>query len=129
MNPTVKQTRDGIIEAIKTNKTKGFLYRQPLTNDGFGGQIEDPTASPVPYPIICMISHERQGAFKNNQSPAGLATQFDRYLLVDYKIKIKENDRFTDSDNQNWRIGPVDVLKRVGKIIGRQAPIYKADNI
>lgn len=129
MNMILKQAREGIVDAIKTNKTKGILYRQPTVDNGYGEMVSDPTKSPVPYSIACSIIHESQGAFKNIQSPSGLATQFDRYILVDWKILIIENDTFIDENNQNWRVGPVDILRRAGGVIGSQAPLFKADEI
>jgi len=124
----LKQARKGIKKHVEENPTEIIIYRKPLVEDGFGGYVESPTADPDDFTITCRISHEQQGPVNNEPVPAGLSTNLTRFIIVDYKTTIYENDTFEAID-KNWMIGPVDPLIKFGGIIGYQAPLREAETI
>ena len=123
------QARAGIIALIKMNQQSVTMYDYPEIDNGFGVMVPDSTDTPVETIVKCKISHKRQGPFHPGQSPAGITTDNQRYILVNYKTTIKKHGFFTDTDNNEWRIGHVDILRQFEGVIGYQAILKKINEV
>jgi hypothetical protein len=113
-------------ENIKENESSIVINRQDaLVDDGFGGLIPDPNGTPIEIPIKCRIAHERGQVPVNNDSPAGLSTNLNRFIQTYYTDEIKVNDTFT-LDGLNWQINKVDPLRKFNGLIGYQGVLIEA---
>jgi hypothetical protein len=121
------QARKGIQKLIDENKTTIIIYRKSLIDDGFGGEVEDPSDEGTPITIRCRISHEKEGPEKLNSAPPGLSTNLSRFIMVNYKTLIFENESFEDDTiEKSFKIGPVDPLRKFGGTTAYQAPLIEA---
>lgn len=122
------QKRKGIQDKINKSPEAIIIYRKPMTDNGFGDLVEDPYGTPVPYNVRCRLSHEQEGPQTQINAPSGLSTALVRFILVDHKTTIYENDTF-EALGKKFRIGVVDPLKKFNGILGYQAPLYEAEDI
>lgn len=123
----VNQARDSIGRLINENPEVITVARKLLVDNGFDVLVEDPSGASTPVEVRCRISHRNSGPFSLGLAPAGFSVDQARYILVDHRTVIVEGDTFGAIGNE-WRIGPVDVLKRFGQTIGYQAPLIEANN-
>lgn len=126
-NPALKQLREGIKRLIRENPSNIIIFRKPMVDDGFGGEVESPSPESVEHNIKCRISHEQEGPVNLGAAPPGFSTNLTRYIMVDYLTTIYENDSFEESMiDKSFRIGPVDPLIKFGGIVSYQAPLIEA---
>ncbi len=123
----VNQARDSIRRIINENPDVITVARKLLVDNGFDALVEDPTGASIPVVVRCRISHRSSGPFSLGLAPGGLAVDSARYILVDHQTTIVEGDTLGAIGGE-WRIGPVDVLKRFGQTIGYQAPLIEANS-
>lgn len=128
----LKQARKSVKELIKESLERIIIYRKPLIDDGSGNgvMVEDPYGDPEEFEIKCRISHERRQPSKLEDSAAGMSTNLQRFILVDWETNIYENDYFESNDiNKAFKIGPVDPLIKFGGITGYQAPLVEGEEL
>jgi hypothetical protein len=125
MNPLLKQARDGVKKVINESPENILIVRQPMTPDGFGGQVPDPFGTATEHNYKVRISHERGNPSILTDTSAGMSTNLQRFILADYQADIKHGDVF-EAIERSWKIGPVDPLKKFGGVIGYQAPLTDA---
>lgn len=125
MNPFLKQARDGVKKLIKESSETIVIIRQPMTNDGFGGQVPDPLGTPTEHAYKVRIAHERSQPAMMTDTSAGMSTNLQRHLLADYQADIRLGDIF-EALGRSWKVGPVDPLKKFNGVIGYQAPLTDA---
>ena len=123
----MSQARDGIRAQISQNPARVTIYRVKMIDNGFGGLMPDPLATPEQAKVTVRIAHEALIQVpKLESSPIGLSTNLGRFILADYKTEIQEGDRL-NYIGYGWEIGVVDPLVYGEKIIGYQAPLKMAD--
>lgn len=122
------QARRGITKQINENPEAIIVFRKPVTDDGFGGFVEDPHADPVPFSVKCRISKEVRGPEGFTPNAVGLSTAGSWFILVDWNTIIYKDDIFEARDRQ-WRIGSVTQIKQYGGIIAYEAPLIEAETI
>lgn len=125
MNPLLKQSRDGVKKVINESPENILIVRQPMTDDGFGGQVPDPFGTATEHNYKVRISHERGNPSILTDTSAGMSTNLQRFILADYQTDIKHGDVF-EAIGRSWKIGPVDPLKKFGGVIGYQASLTDA---
>ena len=129
MNSKIKQLRKASKQKIRINPVVIIIQRQQLTDDGFGGQIEDPLGTTDTLdPITVRLSHEKSGPEKMKETSAGLSTNLQRFLFADYQADIQQGDIF-EAEGRRWKIGPVDPMTQYGKTIEYQATITDAATV
>lgn len=102
-----------------------IIQRQPMADDGFGGQVPDPFADPVTVNLKVRISHERSQPASLDSTSAGLSTNLQRFIMTDHKADIQAGDVF-EALGRSWRVGPIDPLMKFGGVTGYQAPLMDA---
>jgi len=117
-----------LAEVICNGLSQIIIYRKPVKADGFGGYVEDPYGTPVPYNVKCRISKEVRGLEGFSENAVGLSTAGSWFILVDFKTQIYKDDIFEARDRQ-WRIGAVTQIKQYGGIIAYEAPVIEAETI
>lgn len=125
MNPLLKQARNGVKKLIEESPETIVIIRQPMKDDGFGGQVPDPFGTPTEHTYKVRIAHERGNPDMLTDTSAGMSTNLQRHLLADYLTDIKHGDIF-EALGRSWKIGPVDPLKKFNGVIGYQAPLTDA---
>ena len=125
MNPLLKQARDGIKKIINESPKNILIVRQPMTDDGFGGQVPDPFGTATEHNYKVRISHERGDPDMLTDTSAGMSTNLQRFIMTDYQADIKHGDVF-EAIGRSWKIGPVDPLEKFNGVIGYQAPLTDA---
>ncbi len=123
--PALKQARKGITASIKENPVTVVISRKPDKSDGRGGTVQDPYGTPVDSTVTVRLSHGTSGPFDDIENPAGLSTDYSRWLLIDYNGGVEDGDIF-EAEGMRWQVGPVDKLERFGGIFGYQAPLKEA---
>ncbi len=121
----LKQARKGITASIKENPVTVVISRKGNKANGRGGTVQDPYGVPVDSTLTVRLSHGSFGPFDDVENPAGLGTDYSRWLLVDYKGGVQDGDVF-EAEGTQWQAGPVDKLERFGGIFGYQAPLKEA---
>lgn len=122
----LKQFRDAIKQKILDCPESITITRYQTKDNGFGVLVQDYTKTPESLgPYNVRISHEQSGPDKMVESPNGLSTNLQRFILSEYSVVISENDTFT-ALGKKYKIGPVDPLKKFGGIAGYQAPLIDA---
>jgi len=119
----LSQARRGIQRQIEESPSVVTLMRQPLVDDGFGGQTPSGTAVAVTPNLLCRISHERRGVQAIGEVPAGLDTNLTLWLLAPWDADVRENDTFTFR-GRTCRVGRIDPLIKFGGAQALQAPLY-----
>lgn len=128
INAKLHQARNGIKKLINANKTIIIIHRKPLTEDGFGGEVEAPFGVPAGITVKCRLSHDSYKPEKLGETSTGFTSDIIRYILVDHNQDIVQDDVF-EALNKQWKIGLVDPLYAFEKIIGYQAALYEAADI
>lgn len=122
------QARKGIKKLVNANRTSIIIFRKPLKDDGFDGEIEDPFGVAAAVPVKCRLSHDAIQPEKLGEAPSGFTSDIIRYILVDHNQDVVQDDEFEALDKR-WKIGLVDSLYSFSLIIGYQAPLYEAETV
>jgi hypothetical protein len=125
VNQKLAQLRAGVKKQIAENPTSIIILRQPMIDDGYGGQCLDPFGTPTEVILKVRISHEQKGPFNLEGADAGLSTGLGRYIQTDHLADIREGDVF-DAIGKTWRVGPVDELQKFGGVHSKQAPLIES---
>jgi hypothetical protein len=114
------QSRRGIAEHIAQSPHSFTVQRRPMISDGFGGQCEDITGSPVSVTIICRLSREsRIVSAVQAMAGVGLDSAASMYALAPWNSSIKEGDQFS-----GFRVGKVAPLDKFGGVQALEAALY-----
>ena len=119
------QARRSVKKLIAESPESIIIQRQPMTDDGFGGQVPDPFGDPTTVNLRVRISHERSQPASLDSTSAGLSTNLQRFIMTDHNADIQKNDVF-EALGRSWRVGPVDPLMKFGGVTGYQAPLTDA---
>jgi hypothetical protein len=124
----LEQTRRGIKDNILKSPTQIIIYRNVLVDDGAGegNLVPDPYhIDNTPITLTCRISKEQRLVQNVAAGATGLKYERIYYILVDYKITINESETF-EALGTIWRIGPVEIMRKHGGIIGYRAILTEA---
>ena len=119
MNSKLKQARKGQTALVNAN-------RQDLSIV-IAGDPADPWSATTPGTFSGSISHERSIVPELNPSGAGLSTNLQRFLSVEYDVDfLKKGDIITDQNSKQWKLGAVDPLESFGGIHGYVSSLTEA---
>jgi len=122
----ITQIKSGIKKAIAQNRFRVILKRFPTMTDPITGEtIRNQAGTKTSHPIYCRIAHERAQVPANNETPAGLSTNLNRFIITDHNQSPVEHDTFT-WQGKDWEVGPVDPVRIKGQVIEYQAPLKEA---
>ncbi len=119
------QARDGVSAQIAVDKSHIVIMRGQMVPDGSGGYVVDPYSDPVPHGYDVRLSHDAKGPASLEQGPAGFTTNLYRFMTMDWRGGIEQNETFEWMDKR-YMVGPVDPLTFMGAVIGYQAPLAEA---
>lgn len=116
----LKQARRGFKQLIDEN-------RETMTI-AISADPSDPWASETNPEFTGRISHESSRQAPDlTENPAGLSTNLNRFLLVEYDVDfLQEGAIITDSSSRKWKLGPIDPLVKFGGVHGYQTPLEEA---
>jgi hypothetical protein len=116
----LKQARKGFSGLIDENRQSMYILDS--------ADSSNPWAKKDKLSFSGRISHESSRQAPNlNPSPAGLSTNLQRFLSVEYTVNfLKKGDIIIDKNDKQWKLGPVDPLEKFGGIHGYQAPLEDA---
>jgi len=121
----LKQARDSIKKMIDESPENITIYRKPMVDDGYDGEVIDPYGEGIPNYLKVRLSQEKKYA-NYERAPVGLSTNLVRYIITDYKSIIYDGDTFNSSFDKEFIIKAVDPLIKFGGLIGYQAPLVEA---
>jgi len=124
----LRQARDMIQGIIDESPVSVIVYRDVFIDNGFDRLVADPFHVGAPQNLRGRISHEKKAVEAVATTSAGLSTALSRYFLTNHKTEIREGEVF-EAIGKRWRIGPVDVLRKFGGIVGYQAPLVEAAEV
>lgn len=116
----LKQARAGFKQLINENRSSFSVEKETDSSNPWAD-----TTNPT---FTGRISHESSRQAPDlSQNPAGLSTDLQRFLLVEYNVNfLSRGEIITDSDGKRWKLGPVDPLKKFGGVHGYQSPLEEA---
>jgi len=119
MNQLLKQARKGFKSLINENRQTMLISILTDTTDPWGGTTTKTFTG--------RISHEKRGVPDLTTGNAGLSTNLNRFLTVEYDVDfLVVGDIITDADSKQWKLGAVDPLSKFGGIHGYQIPLEEA---
>ena len=122
------QVRKGFRKLIRSNQTSIIIFRKPLKDDGFDGEVEDPFGESAAFPVWCRLSHDAFKTAEMPEAPSGFASDIIRYISVYYTQDIVQGDEF-EARSKRWKIGLIDPLYAYNILFGYQAPLYEAETV
>jgi len=112
----LKQARKGQTQLINEDRQSMYVL---ISN----GTFQNPTK----LSFTGRISHERGIVPDLTSNPAGLSTNLQRFLSVEYTVDfLSRGDHIIDKNNKKWKLGPIDPLEKFKGIHGYQAPLEEA---
>ena len=125
MNLLLKQARKGFKGLIDENRQTMSIKVEgdPSIPAGWPGNL------PTNPTISGRISHESsRQAPEITPTPAGMSTNLQRFLLVEYIYDfLVVGQILTDQNGSKWRLGAIDPLSKFQGIHGYQAPLDEAN--
>ena len=120
MNMLLKQARTGMKSLIDENRQSMYILNS--------ADPSNPWAKEDKFKFSGRISHESSRQAPDlNPSPAGLSTNLQRFISLEYTVNfLKKGDIIIDQNDKKWKLGPVDPLEKFGGIHGYQAPLEDA---
>lgn len=122
----LKQARLGITKEVAVNPETVTVPRKPTTDDGFGGQVEDPFGVPVNVTLTVCVSKERRFLNKLEPAPVGYTTAGRLYVFSDYQNEIVNGD-VIDTHGKKYEIEAVYRMEKFGGVIGYESPLKDSD--
>ena len=123
MNMKLKQARKGQTALVNTDRQNlnVSVSGDPTIPKGWPGN------SPTVKSFTGRIAHERSIVPDLNPGTAGLSTNLQRFLSVEYNVdSLQKGDIITDQNSKQWKLGAVDPLERFGGIFGYVASLTEA---
>lgn len=121
----LREKRKAFDAKIKENPTTITLKRKAMTNDGFGGQVENPFGAETEAVLTVRIFRKRGVVSDLSGFDGGVTTTFERAIQSSHNAVFYEGETFS-ALGKTFVIGPVDPIVAFGGIVGYQADLKEA---
>lgn len=122
------QLRKGFDRLIADSPDSITLRRPTMVDDGFGGQVADPSGATTTVLFVGRLSHERNIVNRSELVPSGLDTALSLFLSWRWDQTVNEGETI-EARGRVFKVGVVDPIKKFGGVYCNQAPLYPAGSV